>query len=77
MYGTFWDTFTNDNHCFLTGVTIGFEPASYSVEEDADVVVLVVRVRVGQLQRAAAVTFNTADGIGLSKICLTRVFFVT
>ena len=77
MYGNFWDTFTTNNRCFFTGVTIGFEPAFYSVEEDAGLVVLFVRVLAGELQRPAVINFSTVDGIGLSKICLTRVIFVT
>ena len=48
------------------GVTIGFDPETYSVNEDGGSVTLTVRVLDGELARPVTVAFNTQDGTATS-----------
>ena len=48
-----------------TGVTIGFDSASYQVTETSGEANFTIAVCKGQLERSATVTFTTVDGIAL------------
>ncbi len=48
------------------GVTIGFDPSSFSVNETDGTATFTVRVLVGILERSASVTFSTMDGTATS-----------
>ena len=51
---------------YFPDVTIGFEPAAYTVNEDDGTVTLFVRVLDGELARPVTVGFNTEDGTATS-----------
>ena len=50
-----------------TDVIIGFDPDSYSVDEEAGVVTFVVRVLEGSLMVPVTVRFSTIDGLAMSE----------
>lgn len=58
---------THVPHAPPTGVTIGFEPTEYSVDEEARVVTFVVKVLAGSLMRSVEVEFSTSDGNAIGR----------